>query len=140
MSFFPAWHISAIKFALVSKTLFIKMLGVIIRILMLVFFIFSSSVFATDTVNPRIIAITANVKLDSYFLEGDLSGIILNDSLDNFTLILAVNNKIWFDDSFILSRKEKTLIKPHLIRLFKTATDKNDKAVLALFLKSILEA
>ena len=140
MSFFPAWHISAIKFALTSKFILINGLGFVIRILMLVYLIFSSSVFATDTVNPRIIAITANVKLDSYFLEGDLSSIILNDSLDNFTLILDANNKIWFDDSFILSRKEKTLIKPHLIRLFKTATDKKDKAVLALFLKSILEA
>ncbi len=110
-----------------------------IRILVLISLIFSGVVFATDTINLRIMAISANVKFEGYFLEADSSGIILNDSTGNFTLILDSHNKIWFDDSFMISEKEKAQIKPHLIRLFEAATDKKDKAVLALFLKSVLE-
>mgnify|MGYP003389297446 CR=1 FL=1 len=110
-----------------------------IRILVLISFIFSGIVFATNTINPRIMAISSNVKFEGYFFEANSSGIILNDSTDNFILILDSHNKIWFDDSFIISQKEKEQIKPHLIRLFESATDKKDKAVLALFLKSILE-
>ncbi len=110
-----------------------------IKVLVLISLILSGALFATETINPRIMSISANVKFDGYFLEAGASGIILNDSTGKFTLVLDSHNKIWFDDYFVISEKEKAQIKPHLIRMFEAATNKKDKAVLALFLKSILE-
>tara|TARA_Y100000782_G_C10187314_1_gene267555 strand:- start:7688 stop:8077 length:390 start_codon:yes stop_codon:yes gene_type:complete len=99
---------------------------------------FVSATMAKSEMNPRVSAIKSNLIYEGTFVEGEVIGLIVKSNNDAFTLMLDSDNQIWFDDSFLMSNKEKKHVTPHLVKIFEEATDPQQKAAIATMLKAML--